>query len=132
MTLAVLDSSAVVALMMKERGAEAVEPYLEGAMVSAVNLAEIGAKMVERGATLELVEAELHAAGIVVVAFDRQQAIETARLRALTKERGLSLADRACLALAASTGRVAVTSDREWTEVGLPIEIHLFREPRKG
>ena len=54
-----LDTSAVVALMMKERGAEAVEPYLEGALISAVSFAEIGAKMLERGATLELVETEL-------------------------------------------------------------------------
>jgi ribonuclease VapC len=49
-------------------------------------------------------------------------------LRPLTKERGLSLADRACLALAAVTGRVAVTSDQDWTKVGLPIDIRLFRE----
>jgi ribonuclease VapC len=132
MTLAVLDTSAVVALMMKERGAEAVEAYLDGAMVSAVNLAEIGAKMVERGATLDLVETELRAAGVTVVPFDEQQAIETARLRPLTKERGLSLGDRACLALATATGRVAITSDREWTEVALPIEVRLFREPTKG
>ena len=132
MTLAVLDTSAVVALMLKERGAEAIEPYLEGALVSAVNFAEIGAKMLERGATLNLVETELRAAGIAVIPFDEEQALETARLRPLTKERGLSLGDRACLALAARTGRIAVTSDREWTEVGLPIEIKLFREPTKG
>jgi ribonuclease VapC len=88
--------------------------------------------MVERGATLELVETELRAAGIAIVPFDEQQALETARLRPLTKEHGLSLGHRACLALAFATGRVAVTSDREWTEVGLPIEIRLFREPAKG
>jgi PIN domain nuclease of toxin-antitoxin system len=103
-------------------------------LISAVSFAEIGATMLERGVTLELVETELHAAGITVVPFDERQALETARLRPLTKERGLSLADRACLALAAVSGRVAITSDQEWTKVTVPIEIKLFREPagRKG
>lgn len=127
MTLAVLDTSALVALMLGEPGAEVVEACLEGAMISAVNLAEVGAKMMERGSTLELVEIEVRAAEINVVPFDEAQAIETARLRPATKERGLSIGDRACLALASLTQRVVLTSDREWTEVGLPLDIRLIR-----
>lgn len=127
MTLAVLDTSALLALMLSEPGADLVEAHLEGAVISTVNLAEVGAKMLERGATLELVETEVRAAEITVVPFDEAQALESARLRPLTRERGLSLGDRACLALAARSERVVLTSDKEWTEVGLPLDIRLIR-----
>jgi len=88
----------------------------------------VGAKMIERGATLELLEAEIRAAEITVVAFDAAQAMESARLRPATKERGLSLGDRACLALTARTDRIVLTSDRDWTEVRLPLDIRLIRQ----
>ena len=57
MSRAVLDASALLAVMLDEPGAEVVEAHFEGAVISAVNLAEVGAKMIERGATPELIEA---------------------------------------------------------------------------
>jgi PIN domain nuclease of toxin-antitoxin system len=127
MTLAVLDASALMALMLNEPGSDVVAANLDGAMISAVNLAEVGAKMLERGSALDLVETEVRAAQIAVVPFDEAHAIETARLRPLTKERGLSLGDRACLALAGLTGRRALTADREWAELGLHLDIRPIR-----
>jgi ribonuclease VapC len=127
MSGAVLDASALLAVMLNEPGADVVEVHFERAVISAVNLAEVGAKMIERGAALELLEAEIRAAEITVVAFDAAQAMESARLRPATKERGLSLGDRACLALAARTDRIVLTSDRDWTEVRLPLDIRLIR-----
>lgn len=127
MTLAVLDSSAFIALILNEPGSDVVAANLEGAIMSAVNVSEVGAKMLERGATLDLVQTEIRAAEITVVPFDTAHAIETARLRPATKEHGLSLGDRACLALAIRTNRMALTSDQEWTEVGLDLDIRLFR-----
>jgi PIN domain nuclease of toxin-antitoxin system len=127
MTVAVLDASALIALMLDEPGADVVEANLEGAIISAVNLAEVGAKMLERGSTLELVETEIRAAEVAIIPFDEAQAIETARLRPATKERGLSLGDRACLALAGQRQGIVLTTDREWTEVGLPLDIRLIR-----
>ncbi|MDQ4135694.1 MAG: type II toxin-antitoxin system VapC family toxin [Pseudomonadota bacterium] len=127
MTVAVLDTSALVALMLKEPGAEVVAAHLDGAIISTVNLAEVGAKMVERGATLDLVETEVRAADIAVIPFEEAHALETARLRPATRNYGLSLGDRACLALAGLTQGFVLTSDREWTEVGLPLDIRLIR-----
>src|SRR5215213_10838485 len=92
MSGAVLDASALLAIMLNEPGADVVEARFEGAVISAVNLAEVGAKMIERGATLELLETEIQAAEITVVSLDAAQAMESARLRPATKERGLSLA----------------------------------------
>ena len=127
MTGAVLDTSAVLALMLNEPGSEIVEAHLGGAVISAVNLAEVGAKMLERGASLELVATEIRAAEITVVPFDEPQAFEVARPRPLTKAHGLSLGDRACLALAAQTDRFVLTSDRDWDHVGLTIDIRQIR-----
>jgi PIN domain nuclease of toxin-antitoxin system len=87
MTLAVLDSSALMALMLNEPGSDVVAASLDGA-ISAVNLAEVGAKMLVRG---------------------------------------LSLGDRTCFALAGQTGRRALTTDQEWAEVGLDLDIRLIR-----
>lgn len=127
MTRAVLDTSAVMALILNEPGADVVEANLEGALISAVNLAEVGAKMLEKGASLDVIEAEIRAAQITIVPFDEAQAIESARLWPLTKHRGLSLGDRACLALTAVTGHPVLTADREWANVGLDLDILLIR-----
>jgi PIN domain nuclease of toxin-antitoxin system len=124
---AVLDASALLALLLDEPGADMVADHLDGACISTVNLAEAGAKMVERGAGLDLVEREVHAAAITVVPFDVEQALEAARLRPATKAFGLSLGDRACLALAKRMDGVALTSDAAWAEPDLGIEIRLIR-----
>ncbi len=127
MSLAVLDTSALMALMLGETGSDKVEMFLEGALLSSVNLAEVGAKMLERGAGLELVDVEVRATGLEIVAFDHAQALESARLRPSTMEKGLSLGDRACLALASLTDRIVVTADRVWAELDLGIDIRLIR-----
>jgi PIN domain nuclease of toxin-antitoxin system len=127
MTLVVLDASALIAVLLKESGSDVVQRHLDGAIISAVNFAEVAAKMLERGATLDLVETEVGALEIDIVPFDRRHAIATARLRQYTKEFGISLADRACLALANLTDRPVLTTDREWTEAGLDTDIRLIR-----
>jgi PIN domain nuclease of toxin-antitoxin system len=123
----VLDASALLALILGEAGADVVASHLEGAAISAVNLAEVGAKMVDRGATLDFVHREIAAAEVVVVPFDTAQAFESARLRPLTRDYGLSLGDRACLALGATMNRLVLMTDRDWTPVGLPVDIRLIR-----
>jgi len=128
-TLAVLDASALMALMLGEPGAEIVEEHLDGAYLSTVNLAEVVAKMLSRGAELQLVRTEIEAAGIETVALDEAQALRVGELHAAMRRHGLSLGDRACLALAAATGRIAVTGDRPWADadVGVGVEVRLIR-----
>ena len=88
----------------------------EGALVSAVNWAEALSKMAERGQAPEdtvraLADAGILGEALVVHPLDESQAVEIARLRPLTREAGLSLADRACLALATTLGSPALTAD---------------------
>ncbi len=113
----VLDSSAIIALLNQEPGAARVEQVLAFSMVSSVNVAEVLSKSVEAGHTIASAARTFKILKLNVVDFDLPQAISTAELRPLTKTLGLSLGDRACLALAISKGATALTADRIWKKL---------------
>jgi PIN domain nuclease of toxin-antitoxin system len=69
----------------------------------------------------------MSATGIEVVAFDSDQAQRTGELIVLTRSHGLSLGDRACLALAQSRGIPALTADRAWLGLDVGVEIRSLR-----
>ena len=127
MTGVILDSSAVLAVINGERGAEVVEAILGDAILSAVNHAEIVAKLVERGTEWEIASSTVLKLGIVVVEFGLDLANRAGALRMQTRDLGLSLADRACLALADRERLPAFTADRSWSKANLDIEIRLIR-----
>ena len=56
-------------------------------------------------------------AGAELVPFDRQLARVTAELRQPTRNLGLSLGDRVCLALARVMGGRVLTADRCWAGI---------------
>lgn len=127
MTSVILDTSALLAYVKGEQGAELVASLIGEAAICAVNFAEAVSKLVEKGATLDLARAALGVANVDVVDFDRGLAEQTGALIAKTKLSGLSLGDRACLALAARERIPALTGDRAWSKLGLDIEIRLIR-----
>jgi PIN domain nuclease of toxin-antitoxin system len=127
MTDVVFDSSAVLALLHREPGAEIVLEHAGNAIISAVNLGELGARLVDRGMPESEIREVVDAVGLNVVPFDEDQAFVSAFLRRTTRARGLSLGDRACLALAKSRGLPALTADRIWAELEIGIEIRLIR-----
>jgi ribonuclease VapC len=110
----VLDASAVLALMDAEPGEEAVAAVLPGALLSAVNLAEVVSKLAERGMPAAQAHADALALGIEVVAFDGDHALDAGALRPLTRAAGLSLGDRCCLALARSRNLPVLTTEAWW------------------
>lgn len=128
---AVLDASALLALLKGEPGAERVVEALEqGAYLSAVNLAEVLSKLADwgqdsDGARARMEEAGFLGAAVEVLPFTGEDALEVARLRVLTRVQGLSFGDRACLALARRLGLPAITADRTWVglSLGIPIEV---------
>lgn len=95
--------------------------------MSAVNFAEVYAKLIERGLTVEKIERLRTIEPFTVVEFDRPQAILSAQLRPVTKHLGLSLGDRACLALAIREKATVITADRSWAGLDLGIEIKVIR-----
>ena len=115
---AVLDASALLALINGEPGAERVVQALPDACISAVNLSEVAGKLADNGVSEADVDSHLGALEIDIIAFDRTAALAAAALRRVVP-RSLSLGDRACLALGLATGGVVLTADSEWQEVGL-------------
>lgn len=113
----VLDASALLAYLQRERGYEAVEPVLENSALSAVNLSEVLQKAMAAGVSTDGLETDLEVVGVRVYAFDAEDASRSAELWASTRRLGLSLGDRACLALAKRLHAPAYTADRAWAEV---------------
>lgn len=130
----VLDASALLALINEEPGAHVVSKAVaNGAAISVVNWIEVLSKLAEEGGNPELASAEITAANPIETAVKiepvtTEDAIEAARLRPLTREKGLSLADRACLALGRRLSVPVLTADREWTGLGdLSASVRLIR-----
>jgi PIN domain nuclease of toxin-antitoxin system len=123
----VLDASALLALIKGEPGADSVEAALSGSAMSCVNLAEVASVLVQEGHHIEDVRRTLSDYAVDILDFDESQAMETARFRPLTSHAGLSLGDRACLALAALRRLPVMTADRAWARLELGIEIVVIR-----
>lgn len=124
---AVIDASALLALLQDEPGSDRVAEALPDALISAVNLSEVVAKLCDKGFEPDEARETMELLPLNVVAFDTAQAIEAGLLRASTRTLGLSLADRACLALAARSGASALTTDRAWARLGLGIDVDVIR-----
>jgi PIN domain nuclease of toxin-antitoxin system len=125
--VAVLDASAVLAVYFEEPGADQVRAALLGSLLSSVNYTEVIGKCLDRGEGLAVALRKLAAMGFEIIAHDAQLARRAGELRPLTKRLGMSLADRACLALAERERMPALTADRSWKALGLDIDILLIR-----
>jgi ribonuclease VapC len=117
MAEAVLDASAILALILEEPGAERVEPYVPGGTASAVNVGEVVAKLRDLGMVEARVDEIVAEMQLDVHGHDLIAALAAGHLRPVTRSAGLSLADRACLALAGALRLPALTADRSWLGV---------------
>ena len=126
----VLDASAMLVLIQGELGwkrvAQAME-HGEEILISSVNLAEVGTKLVRGERTLAQVRIGLEPFFQYVVSFSQEHALYTAELSRQTKPLGLSLGDRACLALAAERRAKVLTADRAWTKLQIGVEVEALR-----
>ena len=123
----VLDASAVLCLLQEEKGAERVAEALPAAIIGAVNYSEVVGKLVETGIDEATVDGLIDKLQLKVIPFDRTQARVAGSLRAATRKLGLSLGDRACLALAAAEGATALTCERIWTKFEAPCKVETLR-----
>ncbi len=126
-TAAVLDASAVLALLFEESGAGAVLEVLPRALVSAVNWVEIMQRGLEKGVDPTQDRHRLEAIGLAVVPLTAGQAEDAAVLRAATRHLGLSLADRCCLALAREVGFPVLTADAAWDQADVGAAVVVIR-----
>ncbi len=123
----VLDASALLALLNREPGHEEVARTIPQAIVSTVNLSEVVAKLVESGMPGEAIHEALDGLALEVHAFERNLAYEAGLLRTATRSRGLSLGDRACLALGRRLNLPVLTTDRAWEGLEVGVEVRLAR-----
>jgi PIN domain nuclease of toxin-antitoxin system len=124
---AVLDASAVLTLLQNEPGAPIVQAAIQaGAALGAVNLAEVISKLAERGMALPDIDSAVDGLALDIVPLDGALARRIGALRPLTRSAGLSLGDRACLALA-SSGLPALTTDRQWAGLAPGIIVQVIR-----
>jgi ribonuclease VapC len=124
----VLDASALLALLNREPGADKLTPQLlRTASASTVNLAEVQSKLISRGIdpedAWEAALSPIHE----IEPFTPEQAKTAGSLIRQTKALGLSIGDRACLALAIALKAPVYTADRLWKNLKLGIPIHLVR-----
>ena len=122
-----LDASALLALVQNEPGADVVEAYLTEACMCAVNASEAIAKLLLRGADSGKVTRFLEASEIPLLPFDEDLAYRAAYLVDRTRQRGVSFADRACIALAQRENLPIVTADKQWASLDLDVELILIR-----
>jgi PIN domain nuclease of toxin-antitoxin system len=100
---------------------------LAGSAVSSLNWSEVLQKLAQKGVSEELLRNAVVGHRLTVAPFTAEDARRTADLWPLTRSLGLSLADRACLALAQSTGRGVVTADRAWAQLDMGLSIFVIR-----
>jgi ribonuclease VapC len=128
MSRVVLDASALLAVLNQEAGAEELTPdLLSEAASSTVNLAEVYTKLLGRG----LSEDDAWEATLSPVreafSFSSEHARLAGELASRTRAYGLSLGDRACLALGIALKAPVYTADRSWKNLRLGVRIHVIR-----
>lgn len=123
----ILDASALLALINEEPGSDIVAAVVAKAAISAVNLAEVASKLTTAGMSDLDIEDVLEGYALDVVAFDDELAYASGRLYRLTQSAGLSLGDRACLALALWYRLPVLTTDRAWSKVRIGVEVRQIR-----
>ena len=127
MNSVVLDASAIIAFLLQEPGAAIVGEYLTDGIASAVNIAEVGTRLSDLDMGDVQIRRSMSVLGLEIRPFDLEAAYAVAVMRAKTRNKGLSLGDRACLALANQLSVPALTADRVWAELDIDVEIQLIR-----
>ncbi len=128
MTSCVLDASAVLAFVLDEPGGNEVSKCLAGGRWSAVNYAEVLTRLAELSGSLEETRLRIDRLELEIVPLDAELAALTASLRPATRKYGLSIADRACLAVAMSSRSPVITADPSWNQLDVGVEIIQIRK----
>jgi PIN domain nuclease of toxin-antitoxin system len=122
-----LDASALLAFLFRERGSRHVAEVIDEACLSTVNLSEVLVRFARDGMNVHEATRQIAATTIEIVSFSAHHAQLAAELLPVARPLGLSLGDRACLALAQARDVPAVTADRAWRKLDVGIELIVIR-----
>jgi len=127
LTTCVLDASALLAALHEEVGSDVVTPLLGDSVMGSVNWSEVIQKSLARGVDVTNLCNDLQALGLMILPFTREDAEIAAALWLDTRKLGLSLADRACLALGKRLKLSVLTADRVWSKVDIGVPVRVIR-----
>jgi len=125
--VSVIDSSALLAEVFGEPGADVVVRSLPGSVMSTVNWSEVAQKSSLRGLRTRPLRLRVQLGGLTLIPFSSQHAETAAALWPQASRYGISLADRACMALAIELGATIITANRRWAELDLPVPVEAIR-----
>ena len=123
----VLDASALLALLNNEPGAQRVRDILPHSVIGAVNVCETVGKLTSGGMSFDDAKASIQLLNPEIIPFDTELAYKAGALAADTKSFGLSLGDRACLALGLTRKNTVVTADQLWAKLKVEVTIEVIR-----
>jgi PIN domain nuclease of toxin-antitoxin system len=123
----VLDASALLASIYEEKGKLIVDRYSENAIISTVNITEVIEQLIRTGSEVSAIEEIVRKFSIKRIDYNEEHAFIAARLREPTKKLGLSLGDRACLALAITEKLPVLTADKAWKDIKVGVKIQVIR-----
>lgn len=127
---AVLDTSAILAVLLAEPGGDSIAAVMPRSLVSVANEAEVITVLVRKGAPPERALDLVLGLSYQVIDLDAVLARRAGTLWQEVKPRGLSLGDRCCLALAEREKLPAVTADQRWADLDLSVEVRVFRRAK--
>ena len=127
MSEVVFVASVILAWLLREQGSDAILPLIPHAVLSSVNAVEAQSKLVRRGAQPKAAWESIVSSVRAVIPFDAVQAEIAGSLILQTQQHGLSLGDRACLALGLASKSPIYTADRAWAQLQIGVAIHLVR-----
>ncbi len=123
----VFDASALLVLLLKERGHEKAASHINESLISTVNFSEVLARLVRQGVFPDEAHGRVTELGITVINFDQSHAVIAASIRNQMRASGLGLADCCCIALALGEQLPVLTADRIWKSLGLALHVELVR-----
>ncbi len=123
----ILDASALLAFIDEEKGCEIIEEFLPDVVISSVNISEVLCVSARRGVDISVLLPKIRSIVSDIRSFDEEQAYIAAELYESTKKYGLSLGDRACLALSLSIGSAVITADKAWKNIKFKNDIIFLR-----
>lgn len=128
MSRAVFDASAILALIQSEPGADKLTQQIrDSAVASSVNMAEVQGKLVLNGWDPNIAWEDALSCVADVEPQSAGQAKQAGTLVRSTKQYGLSVGDRSCLALAIELNAEVYTTEKLWKNLKLGIPIHVIR-----
>ena len=124
----ILDASAVLAYLFREKGAAMVAAQIPKASICAVNLTEVITRVIRNGSTTVEALALVDSLNLRVLNWDDVMVRRASPLSALARSHGISLGDRACLAAGLVTGQPVLTAEHGWKKLpDLGVEIQWIR-----